>query len=98
MTNDRRELLDTIASGLAPVLKELFTPRDSRIEALERRCAALETRPALKYVGVFREGQRYTAGSLITRAGSLWLAEDDTDLQPGDGASGWRLIVKRGDG
>jgi hypothetical protein len=112
MTNDRRELLDTIASGLATVLKELFAPRDTRIEALERRCAdlefqttqsaarlkSLEARPELKYAGVFREGQRYSAGSLITRSGSLWLCEQDTDLEPGTALSGWKLIVKRGDG
>src|SRR6476659_3984383 len=101
-----RSLMDSIASGTAAVLKELFTPRDTRLEAPERRCAdlefqttqsatrlkSLEARPELRYCGIFREGQRYSTGALITRSGPLWFAEEDTDCAPGETASGWRLV------
>lgn len=103
---DARAIFDEIASVLAAELRE----RDTRLQALERRCCdlefqttqnaarvkSLEARPELKYVGVFREGQRYTAGSLTTRSGSLWFAETDTDMEPGEALGGWRLIVKKG--
>jgi hypothetical protein len=87
--NNRREhfLIDAIASGMAVVLKELFTPRDTRIEALERRLAevgsqaaiadarvkAVESRPGLEYLGTWTEGRGYVRGSVVTLGGSLWI-------------------------
>jgi hypothetical protein len=44
--------------------------------------------------GVWREGQ-YKAGDAVTWAGSLWIAQKDTDAKP-DSGDGWRLSVKRG--
>jgi integrin beta 3 len=44
--------------------------------------------------GVWREGE-YKAGDAVTWAGSLWIAQKDTDTKP-DSGDGWRLSVKRG--
>ena len=44
--------------------------------------------------GVWREGE-YKAGDAVTWAGSLWIAQKDTDAKP-DSGEGWRLSVKRG--
>jgi hypothetical protein len=44
--------------------------------------------------GVWREGQ-YKKGDATTWAGSLWIAQRDTDSKP-DSGDGWRLAVKRG--
>lgn len=44
--------------------------------------------------GVWREGE-YKAGDAVTWAGSLWIAQKDTDAKP-DSGDGWRLSVKRG--
>jgi hypothetical protein len=66
------------------------------IAALELRIKELESRPMVKYAGVWRHGEAYAEGHLTTHAGGLWLAIHSTNLQPGTEASGWRLIVKRG--
>lgn len=71
--------------------------RNKRIIALEARVKALEERPELKYCGTHVEGSEYSAGSLVTRGGALWLSEKFTQHYPGAGPSaitGWRLIAK----
>ena len=71
--------------------------RNARLDALEKRLAALESRgPSVEYKGVFTLGMTYPRGSLTTRDGGLWLALEDTTLQPGKGTSTWRLVVKSG--
>ena len=59
--------------------------------------ADLEARPLLKYAGVHQRGTHYPEGRLVTRAGALWLSTTATDETPGEGATAWRLIVKRGE-
>jgi integrin beta 3 len=45
--------------------------------------------------GVWKEGAAYAKGDAVTWAGSLWIAQKDTDSKP-EGGDGWRLAVKRG--
>jgi hypothetical protein len=45
--------------------------------------------------GVWREGDTYKSGDAVTWAGSLWIAQKDTDAKP-DSGEGFRLAVKRG--
>jgi hypothetical protein len=53
--------------------------------------------PGVRYRGVWSEQTEYGAGDSVTQGGSLWVAERGKSLgQPGVGASGWRLAVKRG--
>jgi len=75
-------MLEAIDRALAPVLA---------------RIALLEARPAVKYSGVYQAGVVYSAGSLTTRSGSLWIASRETHNQPGSDDSGWTLVVKRGE-
>ena len=51
--------------------------------------------PNLVYRGIWKDGQ-YERGDAVTRAGSLWIAERDTDSKPGANDSGWRMAVKKG--
>lgn len=44
--------------------------------------------------GVWKEGA-YERGDAVTWAGSLWVAQKDTETKPGTD-DGWRLAVKRG--
>lgn len=54
-------------------------------------------RAGLAYRGVFQAGQRYDVGDVVTWDGSAWHChEPETTGRPGDGAPGWKLIVKRG--
>jgi hypothetical protein len=46
--------------------------------------------------GVYRPGNLYRKGVMVTAQGSLWSAQEDTRERPGDGSKAWRLAVKRG--
>ncbi len=46
--------------------------------------------------GVWSAGQTYEAGDMVTRGGSMWIAQEQTAEEPGAGATKWRLCVKRG--
>jgi hypothetical protein len=90
------------ASMLIELSKQLHAERrrshdlDTALAALQMRVATLEQRPELRYCGTWRQGERYSEGNLVTRAGGLWLAERETDRTPGTENSGWKLIVKEG--
>lgn len=69
----------------------------NRLDALEARLAALEHQPpAPRWLGVWRHGNEYSVGDLVTRSGGLWLACRPTSGKPGADDSGWSLIVKSG--
>ena len=77
---------DALAEVVADAIKAAVAPLHARIEALERR-------PELKFVGPFRGGTHYLAGTIVQKQG-LWLCEADTHATPGEEDSGWRLILK----
>ena len=102
---------DALADVIVNTVKLAIQPLQARIEALEgsapqadtatdrdlaARVKALEDRPSLCYGGVWEANLLYRAGALVTRQGSLWLAQHDTRSTPGQGESGWKLIVKAG--
>jgi len=47
--------------------------------------------------GYYRAGATYAAGDAVTYAGSLWIAQAETDARPGESSPAWRLAVKRGE-
>jgi hypothetical protein len=85
--------VDTIAAALIDIIAANIKPLAARLEEQQRRIAVLERQPALKFVGPYRDGTHYLAGSITQRQG-LWLAEADTHATPGEADSGWRLILK----
>lgn len=48
------------------------------------------------YAGVWRAGQSYVRGNVVTHSGSAWLALSDTSGERPGEAPMWRMIVKRG--
>ena len=68
----------------------------ARLSETERRLAALEAKPSVKYLGVYEAGRSYVEGSLVSRSGSLWCATKNTSDVPGEGRTDWMLCVKRG--
>jgi hypothetical protein len=73
----------------------LLKPTTVRLDALEARQTALESR-GLAYVGVFQRAATYRRGSVVTHEGSAWIATVDAEgVEPGDGKI-WQLLVKRG--
>jgi len=48
------------------------------------------------YRGVFRQGEAYEIGDLVTFGGSVWHCQAPTTEKPGDGNKAWVLAVKHG--
>lgn len=75
---------------------------EQQLAALKRELG--ETRRELHEVkakslqdhGTWLPQRRYPAGAATTHDGALWIARQDTEERPGDGATAWRLAVKRG--
>jgi hypothetical protein len=78
-----------LASGIKDYFRRAIAP-------LEKRIAELESRPQVKYQGVYRPGAEYSEGALVTRDGSIFHANRTTKAMPGDGNQDWTLAVKRG--
>ena len=54
------------------------------------------TMPVLLYKNVFKEGQQYRKGDMVTSGGSLWHCDEDTTDKPGSGSRDWTLCAKKG--
>lgn len=52
--------------------------------------------PAMRYCGVFRDGEEYAPGDTVTWGGSLWHCNAQTKEKPLDGSKSWQLAAKRG--
>jgi hypothetical protein len=88
------ESIDSIAEGVVWFVKEQF---QQQLAPLLRRLDAIEQQPpSPHYQGVFQEEKAYPRGSLVTKAGGLWLALDNTTQTPGR-SDQWKLIVKSGE-
>ena len=106
MTDDE---IDRLAEGLAELIlgPTKKGPSDKVTDAIgllldvvanvDARVAALEQRPELRHVGVWRESRTYPEASIVTHAGSLWLCKAATQARPGQNDA-WQLIVKSGNG
>ena len=88
----------SMLSAIARVTKELFTVRDTRLQALEQRIADLEARPpGVQYRGVWATTAKYVKDEAVTWDGSLWVARIDSfGTRPGTAPACWQLAVKRG--
>lgn len=97
---------EIVAKALQPVLEKLEEldrlKKNDRsnvaiIENLIARIAALEQTPAMKYVGVWTEGNSYAKSEFATHDGSMWACRrDNTTARPGTSPECWSLAVKRG--
>jgi hypothetical protein len=61
----------------------------------ERRLAALEQTPSLKYLGVWNNEMPYVEQNAVTDRGSVWICLRSTRSRPGE-SNDWVLAVKRG--
>jgi hypothetical protein len=97
--------IEVVAQEVARFVNGLLDPvvvRCDRLEAMiaEQRAeiTALQERGVPTYRDVWREGETYVKGDVVTEGGSLWIVISDTTTnRPGHGGNeDWRLCVKRG--
>lgn len=83
-------------AALISAMGHEIAERDTRIEVLEQRIAALEDKMAQwRYCGVWSEGQQCEVGNFVTHEGSLFTCLWSTQSKPGTDSS-WQLCCKRG--
>jgi hypothetical protein len=91
-----RGFTPAVETAIVETLVAILRPLKQEIAALRAQVAELEARPALKYLGVFRDdGRKYSEGSAVTHDGSLWIALKATTERP-NGSADWQLAVKSG--
>ena len=62
--------LKGLARAIGPALREYFQSEIAKATTtLRKQLADLEARPQVKYVGVFKGGERYQPGHLVTDHG-----------------------------
>lgn len=78
---------------------EYFKAARGKRRDLEARVHALEARPTLRYLGVWKAETSYPEGSAVTHQGGVWISRRPTSQRPdadGPGEHDWQLAVKRG--
>jgi hypothetical protein len=87
----------TVSGRFASLELELAELR-ARNRELEARIVALEARPGLKYMGVWRADAKYSPGDVVTKHGSMWVskANENRGTPDADGGDGWQLAVRHG--
>jgi hypothetical protein len=86
--------LQEVEATLEPLLK---TQRGllARLDAQANKIAELESRPTMKYVGVWSADEQCVEGEFCTHSGSLWACRATTRSRPGTDET-WQLAAKRG--
>ena len=92
---DGAKLGAEMVTAVKDFVARAISPAENRIAALEARIVALESRKQLSYAGVWKEGEAYAAGEIVTLGGSAWHCNAPTSSRPGDDSS-FTLMVKRG--
>ncbi|MDA9407431.1 hypothetical protein [Bradyrhizobium sp. CCBAU 45384] len=89
----RRAEIEGFVKSLAPVIGDFVL---AAITPLKERIKELESRPTLRYLGIWDAARTYPAGTFVTHGGSIWhTGTETTGVRPGEGGF-WKLAVKRG--
>jgi hypothetical protein len=90
-----KALAEGMIGAVKQYVKDALASLTPRFDAMEARIAALEARPAMTYVGTWREGAEHNPGEVATHDGSLWYCWEATRDRPGT-SNAWQLAVKHG--
>jgi hypothetical protein len=86
---------DAMAENHREIAADIKAAREQITKETDQKIAEIE-RSRIKYHGVFEHGVVYREGSMVTKAGSLWIARGETNQTPGEGNTSWTLAVKSG--
>ncbi len=95
MANDTAPATLGTLAKLGQSFVKAFLSRDKQIAELKKRIQILESRPTMKYVGIWDEKDSYTEGEFVTHHGSIWACREGTKGRPGT-TTAWQLAVKHG--
>ncbi len=87
-----------VIDGFSGVNFENVDERSTKVSLLRTSGKAVEhvvRWPVMIYRGTWKDGS-YTRGDTVTRGGSIWHCECDTDAAPGDSPH-WKLAAKKGE-
>jgi hypothetical protein len=65
-----------------------------RFDALERRLAALERTPNMKYCGIWQPGETHVPGDTVTHKNNLWVCLAETPGEPSKDFVGWKMALR----
>ena len=78
---------------LVEILAHCIAPH---LQAIEKRIAELEARPALEDAGTWNAQRVFKPGNIVTHEGSAWVCKEMcSNARPGQ-SDCWRLMVKHG--
>jgi hypothetical protein len=89
------ELAQVIARLRREIREEVREEFEREIASLRREVSELKAK-SMRYEDAWQDGQMHTPGAVVTCRGALWRCVEPTHVKPGDGASGWKLILKSG--
>jgi hypothetical protein len=97
-STDGMEGWDCIVDGVADVLIEQQDDRTFAVKVFKSGGDVVLksfSLPVMIYKDLFRDGNIYKAGDVVTWAGHMWICKKETDAKPVEGEA-WRIAVKRG--
>jgi hypothetical protein len=89
------DALDGVFDAVAKRFEDMQRDLLGQIDKLQHKVDELQQRPAVTDKGVWTHGRIYAPGDGVTKDGSFWICQRQTDTCPGNGAD-WRIAVKRG--
>lgn len=87
-----------VSEALLQIEKNIHDHFKSRIDALERRLAELESN-GLKFSGVFSTALSYPRGAVIHHRGAAFIATRNVEsggVEPGNGNTAWHIFAQKG--
>jgi hypothetical protein len=82
-------------AGKMTSLQEDVRQLQARLAVTEQRVSELESKPHMKYRGVWSAEEQFNEADLVTDSGSMWYCRRSTRGRPG-ASDDWQLCVKHG--
>lgn len=92
----RAELEKLVHDGVNKAVGLILRSIEVEGRTLKIGGVVLQNWPVPIYRGVFRQGDPYEHGDMVSFGGSVWHCNAVTDEKPGDGSKSWTLAAKRG--
>jgi hypothetical protein len=79
---------EALATDIVKAIRAAVDPLKARIAELEQKFP--------EHRGTWEPSRTYPKGTIVNHQDSSWMATAITDERPGEGATSWNLLSKRG--